>query len=80
VTNSGIDRKAITINEFRDKCQTYATKQIASQKTQFQRLGLLTDFKNCYYTFDQNYEAEQIRLFAKMIEKKLVYRNLYPVY
>lgn len=80
VTNSGIDRKAITINEFRDKCQTYATKQIASQKIQFQRLGLLTDFKDCYYTFDQNYEAEQIRLFAKMIEKKLVYRNLYPVY
>jgi len=80
VTNSGIDRKAITINEFRDKCQTYATKQITSQKAQFQRLGLLTDFKDCYYTFDQNYEAEQIRLFAKMIEKKLVYRNLYPVY
>lgn len=80
VTNSGIDRKAISINEFRDKCQNYATKQIANQKAQFQRLGLLTDFKDCYYTFDQNYEAEQIRLFAKMIEKKLVYRNLYPVY
>ncbi|MDQ7982589.1 MAG: isoleucine--tRNA ligase [Spiroplasma sp.] len=80
VTNSGIDRKTISINDFRNKCQTYATQQITNQKTQFQRLGLLTDFKQCYYTFDQNYEAQQIRLFGKMIEKKLVYRNLYPVY
>lgn len=80
VTSSGVDRKAISISEFREKCRDYAAKQVDSQKAQFQKLGLLTDFKQYYVTYDQKYEAEQIRLFAKMIEKEVVYRNLYPVY
>lgn len=80
VTNSGVDRKTISISEFRQKCLDYASQQVESQKAQFEKLGLLTDFKQYYVTFDQKYEAEQIRLFAKMIDKKVVYRNLYPVY
>ncbi|MGL5268428.1 MAG: isoleucine--tRNA ligase [Spiroplasma sp.] len=80
VTNSGINRKAISVSKFREKCQIYASEQIKNQKEQFQKLGLLSDFKQYYFTFDAKYEAQQIRLFAKMIEKKVVYRNLYPVY
>lgn len=80
VTNSGVDRKAISVSEFREKCQIYANKQVENQKEQFQKLGLLSDFKKYYVTFAANYEAQQIRLFAKMIERKIVYRNLYPVY
>lgn len=80
VTNSGVDRKTISISEFRKKCLDYASQQVANQKTQFEKLGLISDFNQYYVTFDQKYEAEQIRLFAKMIDKKVVYRNLYPVY
>ncbi|MBE4703780.1 isoleucine--tRNA ligase [Spiroplasma platyhelix] len=80
VTNSGIDRKTISISEFRQKCLAYASQQVKNQKDQFEKLGLLTDFKQYYVTFDQKYEAQQIRLFAKMIEQEVVYRNLYPVY
>lgn len=80
VTNSGVDRKTISLSEFRQKCQTYAAQQVANQKEQFQKLGLLSSFNQYYVTFDQKYEACQIKLFAKMIEKDVVYRNLYPVY
>lgn len=80
VTNSGVDRKTISVSQFREKCREYAAAQVENQKEQFKKLGLLTDFKQYYVTFDQKYEAQQIRLFAKMIEKEVVYRNLYPVY
>lgn len=80
VTNSGVDRKSISISDFRQKCLDYASQQVKNQKEQFEKLGLLTDFKQYYVTFDQKYEAHQIRLFAKMIEQEVVYRNLYPVY
>lgn len=80
VVNRGINRKTISVSEFREKCREYANTQVENQKEQFQKLGLLTDFKEYYVTFDQKYEAQQIRLFAKMIVKEVVYRNLYPVY
>lgn len=80
VTNSGINRKTITVSNFRKQCQKYAELQVINQINQFKALGLLTDFANYYVTYDKKYEAEQIKVFAKMVEKKLVYRNLYPVY
>lgn len=80
VTNSGINRKTITVSDFRKQCQKYAQLQITNQINQFKALGLLTDFADYYVTYDKKYEAEQIKVFAKMVEKKLVYRNLYPVY
>lgn len=80
VTNSGINRKTISIANFRKQCQNYAQLQITNQINQFKSLGLLTDFQEYYITYDKKYESEQIKVFAKMVEKKLVYRNLYPVY
>lgn len=75
-----INRKTLDSANFRKKCEEYAIEQVANQKEQFQKLGLLSDFKDYYVTFNQEYEAQQIRLFAKMVEKSVVYRNLYPVY
>lgn len=80
IAKSGINRKTITVSNFRLQCQKYAELQIANQITQFKRLGLLTDFQKYYVTYDKKYESEQIKVFAKMVEKKLIYRNLYPVY
>lgn len=80
VTNSGINRKTTTVSDFRKQCQNYAQIQVANQISQFKTLGLLTDFQDYYVTYDKNYESQQIKVFATMVEKKLVYRNLYPVY
>lgn len=66
--------------EVRDLCRAEARKWIEVQKEQFQRLGILADWKNPYLTLDQKYEAEEVREFARAAEKGLVYLEKKPVY
>lgn len=75
-----IKRQEISDIEFRDLCKEYAQKQVANQKEQFMALGLLSDGSDTYQTFEKSYEAEQIRVFAKMIDRKMIYKGLKPVY
>lgn len=75
-----IKRHELTDNEFRDLCEEYAKKQVANQKEQFMALGLLANGEETYQTFEKSYEAEQIRVFAKMIERGMIYKGLKPVY
>lgn len=75
-----VKRDKLSDNEFRDLCEEYAKKQVANQKQQFMSLGLLTDGASTYQTYQKEYEAEQIRVFAKMIEQGMIYKGLKPVY
>lgn len=70
----------LSTNEFRDLCLDYAKKQVAIQKEEFLRFGLLTDGKETYQTFTKDYEAEQIRVFNKMVSRDMIYKGLKPVY
>ena len=49
------------------------------QSEQFQRLGILGDWDNPYLTMKPAYEAQTLEVFARMVEKGLVYRKLKPV-
>lgn len=80
VTESGIDRKAITVTEFRKLCAEYATRMVELQKTGFKRLGVLGDFDNPYLTIDKQIVAEQVRVFAKMVKRGMIFKGLKPVY
>ena len=80
VTKQGINRKTTPIVEFRQKCEEYAKKQVANQKEQIRRLGLLGDFNNPYLTLHHEYEARQIETFSKMALKGYVFKGLKPVY
>jgi isoleucyl-tRNA synthetase len=64
----------------RKACETYARKYIDLQRTQFKRLGVLGDWENPYLTLNQAYEADELRLFADIVEKGFVYRGKKPVY
>ena len=64
----------------RTACDSYARKYIDIQRTQFQRLGVLGDWENPYLTLDKEYEAEELRLFADILEQGFVYRGKKPVY
>jgi isoleucyl-tRNA synthetase len=64
----------------RKACEAYARKYIDIQRTQFKRLGVLGDWDNPYLTFDKEYEADELRLFADIVEKGFVYRGKKPVY
>jgi isoleucyl-tRNA synthetase len=64
----------------RKACDAQARKYIEVQKTQFQRLGVLGDWQNPYLTLNKEYEADELRLFADIVEKGFVYRGKKPVY
>ncbi|TFE69786.1 isoleucine--tRNA ligase [Methylacidiphilum sp. Yel] len=64
----------------REKCKEYAKRWIEVQKEQFKRLGVFGAWDNPYITMDPHYEANELRLFAELVEKKLVYRGLRPVF
>ncbi|HHX79179.1 MAG TPA: isoleucine--tRNA ligase [Acholeplasmataceae bacterium] len=78
--NGKVNRKELSIAEFRTLCEEYAKKQIENQKIGFKRLGILGDWDNPYITYDKEYEAKQLEVFAKMVSKKLIYKGLKPVY
>ncbi len=75
-----VNRKAMSIADFRELCKNYALEQVAAQKEQFKRLGILGEWDNPYITLDKSYEASQIRVFSKMVERGLIYKGLKPVY
>ncbi len=74
------DYNALPPAKKRGLCLEYAKQQIAEQKSGFAAFGLLTDFSDCYHTFDAQYEADQLALFATMVKRGLVYQALKPIY
>ena len=60
-------------------CRAFATEQIARQKQDFERLGVLGDWDNPYLTMAFGNEADEIRVLGKLLEKGYVYRGLKPV-
>ena len=77
---AGVSRKDKPLDEFRQLCEEYAYKQVERQKIGFERLGVLGDFDNPYITLQHDFERDQIKVFAKMAEKGLIYKGLKPVY
>ncbi|NNF17090.1 MAG: isoleucine--tRNA ligase [Gammaproteobacteria bacterium] len=65
---------------FRKACRAYALKQIKDQMIGFKRLGVLGDYENPYRTLDPQYEADQVRAFAKIIERGHLYKGYKPVH
>ncbi len=64
----------------RKACDAYARKYIDLQRAQFKRLGVLGDWDHPYLTLNKEYEADELRLFADIVEKGFVYRGKKPVY
>ena len=75
-----VDRKALSTLEFRKLCHEYAMKQIEGQREDFKRLGITGDWDNPYITLQPEYEAQQLRAFAKMADAGIIYKGLKPIY
>ncbi len=67
-------------DDMQAKSRAYATEQIAQQREDFKRLGVLGDWERPYRTMDFANEAGEIRAFKRVIERGFVYRGLKPVY
>ncbi len=63
----------------RQKSEAMARKYIGIQREQFQRLGVFGEWDKPYLTLDPAYEAEELRNFAKLVDKDLVYQGMRPV-
>ncbi len=64
----------------RKECEAYARKFIDLQRRQFQRLGVLGEWENPYLTLTPQYEADELRMFADIVQQGFVYRGKKPVY
>lgn len=75
-----VDRKKMSVAEFRKKCEEYALVQIDNQREQFKRLGVRGDWDHPYVTLSHEYEAQQIKVFGEMAKKGYIYKGKKPVY
>jgi len=70
----------INANDFRAECRKYADTQVAKQKQDFQRLGILGDWDNPYLTKDFKYEADIVRALGEIVENGHVSKGYKPVH
>ena len=71
--------KGLPADKVRELARVYAAEQVARQKKDFIRLGVLADWDNPYLTMNFGNEANEIRALGKMLERGYVYRGLKPV-
>lgn len=76
----GPKAKETSDSDIRKMCRAEATKWSSAQSLQFQRLGILADWEQPYLTMDPEYEAEEVREFARSFEKGYIYLGTKPVY
>lgn len=66
--------------EILELCRSEANKWVTHQKEQFKRLGILADWENPYLTMSKEYEAEEVREFARAFQRGVIYQGVKPVY
>ncbi len=73
-------KQTLTTAELRARCDAFSETWIATQTTQFKRLGVLGDWGCSYKTKDPAFEGDIVRTFAAFVERGLIYRSKKPVY
>jgi isoleucyl-tRNA synthetase len=80
IKKNKLDRKNMSITQFRDACHAFAEDFVNRQREQFKRLGVVGDWEKPYLTMDPKFEAAELRVFGKMYEAGYIYKGLKPVY
>jgi len=80
IKKNKLDRKKMSVPEFRNACHKFASDYVDRQRNEFIRLGVLADWENPYLTMDPAFEAEEVKVFGTMYEKGYIYKGLKPVY
>ena len=65
--------KDLERTEVQEKARAHATEQIALQMQDFKRLGVLADWERPYLTMNPKFEAEQLRVLARIVENGHVF-------
>ena len=72
--------KDIPAAKFRELCRAYAAEQVAKQKQDFIRLGVLGDWDNPYLTMDFTTEADIMRALGDIYSNGYLYQGSKPVH
>ncbi|MCX5637255.1 MAG: class I tRNA ligase family protein, partial [Planctomycetota bacterium] len=80
VTDLGDKVRQMNKLDIRRECMKYASKYVKVQSRQFQELGVFGDFDNPYLTFKPAYETGILEVFAELVDKGLVYKQLKPIH
>ncbi|MBE6600892.1 MAG: isoleucine--tRNA ligase [Ruminococcaceae bacterium] len=80
IKKNKLDRKKMSIPEFRTACHAFASDFVKVQMNQFVRLGVTGDWENPYLTMNKSFEAREIKVFGEMYKRGYIYKGLKPVY
>ena len=80
IKKNKLDRKKMSIPEFRSACHEFAQHFVDVQMGQFKRLGVIADWEHPYLTMTPEFEAREVKVFGEMYKKGYIYKGLKPVY
>ena len=80
IKKNKLNRKAMSVPEFRSACHEFAQHYVDVQREGFKRMGVIGDWEHPYLTMDPGFEAEEVKVFGAMYKKGVIYKGLKPVY
>ncbi|MCM1149551.1 MAG: isoleucine--tRNA ligase [Butyricicoccus sp.] len=80
IKQNKLNRKAMSVPEFRTACHEFAQHYVDVQRGNFKRLGVIGDWEHPYLTMSPEFESEEVRVFGEMYKKGYIYKGLKPVY
>ena len=80
IKKNKLNRKKMSVPEFRPACHEFAQHYVDVQMEGFKRLGVIGDWEHPYLTMDPGFEAEEVKVFGAMYKKGVIYKGLKPVY
>ena len=80
IKKNKLDRKKMSIPEFRSACHKFAQDFVDIQMGQFKRVGVTADWEHPYLTMNPSFEAREVKVFGEMYKKGYIYKGLKPVY
>ena len=80
IKKNKLNRKKMSVPEFRSACHEFAQHYVDVQREGFKRMGVIGDWEHPYLTMDPAFEAEEVKVFGAMYKKGVIYKGLKPVY
>ncbi|WP_312942038.1 isoleucine--tRNA ligase [Oscillibacter sp.] len=80
IKKNKLDRKSMSVPEFRSACHDFAQHYVDVQMKGFKRMGVIGDWEHPYKTMDPRFEAEEVKVFGEMYKNGHIYKGLKPVY
>ena len=80
IKKNKLNRKQMSVPDFRNACHEFADHYIDVQMKGFKRMGVLGDWEHPYKTMNPSFEAEEVKIFGEMYKKGYIYKGLKPVY